>query len=73
MRDSLARRFPLESARLGDPRPRERSLSPTHNLESRLILLKHRLREKCPDLLITPAGRGKFTLEIIADFELVER
>jgi hypothetical protein len=43
------------------------------NLESRLILLKHRLREKCPAVQITPAGRGKFTLEIAADLELVER
>ncbi len=43
------------------------------NLESRLILLKHRLREKCPDLQILPAGRGKFTLEIAADLELLER
>jgi hypothetical protein len=43
------------------------------NLESRLILLKHRLREKCPDVQITPAGRGKFTLDIAADLELVER
>jgi len=43
------------------------------NLESRLILLKHRLREKCPNLQIAPAGRGKFTLEIAADLDLVER
>lgn len=43
------------------------------NLESRLILLKHRLREKCPDVQILPAGRGKFTLEIAADLELLER
>lgn len=43
------------------------------NLESRLILLKHRLREKCPEVQIVPAGRGKFTLEIAADLELSER
>ncbi|HEV7241867.1 MAG TPA: GAF domain-containing protein [Thermoanaerobaculia bacterium] len=43
------------------------------NLESRLILLKHRLREKCPEVQIMPAGRGKFTLEIVAELELVER
>lgn len=43
------------------------------NLESRLILLKHRLREKCPAVQIVPAGRGKFTLEIAADLDLVER
>ncbi len=43
------------------------------NLESRLILLRHRLREKCPEMQITPTGRGKFSLDIDADLELVER
>jgi hypothetical protein len=43
------------------------------NLESRLILLRHRLREKCPNVQITPAGRGKFTLDVGADLELYEK
>lgn len=43
------------------------------NLESRLILLRHRLREKCPELQINSTGRGRFALEIAADLELVER
>lgn len=43
------------------------------NLESRLILLRHRLREKCPEIAIASTGRGKFQLEIAADLELVER
>lgn len=43
------------------------------NLESRLILLKNRLREKCPEMQITSTGRGRFALEIGAEIEMVER
>ena len=43
------------------------------NLESRLILLRHRLQEKCPDLKIVSTGRGKFALRSDTSLELVER
>jgi len=43
------------------------------NLESRLILLRKRLQEKCPDLQIVPLARGRFALRTDAALELVER
>jgi hypothetical protein len=43
------------------------------NLESRLILLKQRLKEKCPNLRLVSTARGRFGLRADAAIDLIER
>ena len=43
------------------------------NFETRLILLRHRLQEKCPDVQIVSTGRGRFSLQTDAAIEMIER